>query len=422
MSNEDQDDISNADFWKKAGDDFFKQEQYEKAIECYKEAINLDPGYKAAWNNLGFTYSKLGKLDEVKKCKDKLNELRNTEMVIQQKKSQPSQQIQPQAALDVPKPKLSVLPTSYQANNLLIALFIIGIVCIFIPVIGFLFVIAIVIASAYFVYKDAENIGAGRSPNSWSPVTFGLLVLLFWLIALPAYILMRKSIYEEGQAFSRGETPTKSKISGFLIVLIILGIVVIFIILAAVLAAFVFGMSGSVATTKNVGVSVAMNDFGLGVITMQGGNDLTKITGMRYSIDGGVAYPVKATSAGSSAPIGTDFGVVGKRFYTGEQIEGKHLVLIASFDDGTDQVIFDKQFSGSTPAAPVSTPATVQPVSTPARTLQQNTITMGEINAAKKALEYLRFMPFSREGLIKQLEFEGFTRQEAEYGVRAVGY
>lgn len=42
--------------------------------------------------------------------------------------------------------------------------------------------------------------------------------------------------------------------------------------------------------------------------------------------------------------------------------------------------------------------------------------------AAKKAESYLDFMSFSREGLIDQLMFEGFSRDQAEYGVSAVGY
>ena len=42
--------------------------------------------------------------------------------------------------------------------------------------------------------------------------------------------------------------------------------------------------------------------------------------------------------------------------------------------------------------------------------------------AAKKAESYLRHMSFSRSGLIDQLKFEGFTKEEAEYGVSAVGY
>ena len=39
-----------------------------------------------------------------------------------------------------------------------------------------------------------------------------------------------------------------------------------------------------------------------------------------------------------------------------------------------------------------------------------------------KAQSYLEIMSFSRDGLIEQLEYEGFTRDQAEYGASAVGY
>ena len=42
--------------------------------------------------------------------------------------------------------------------------------------------------------------------------------------------------------------------------------------------------------------------------------------------------------------------------------------------------------------------------------------------AAKKAESYLDFSSFSRDGLIDQLEYEGFTYEQAVYGVEAVGY
>lgn len=42
--------------------------------------------------------------------------------------------------------------------------------------------------------------------------------------------------------------------------------------------------------------------------------------------------------------------------------------------------------------------------------------------AAKKAQDYLDLKSFSRSGLIKQLEYEGFTSAQAEYGAQAVGY
>lgn len=42
--------------------------------------------------------------------------------------------------------------------------------------------------------------------------------------------------------------------------------------------------------------------------------------------------------------------------------------------------------------------------------------------AAKQAKSYLDVMSFSRQGLIDQLEYDGFTQEQAEYGVSAVGY
>lgn len=42
--------------------------------------------------------------------------------------------------------------------------------------------------------------------------------------------------------------------------------------------------------------------------------------------------------------------------------------------------------------------------------------------AAKKAQQYIDLMSFSRQRLIDQLKYEGFTQAEAEYGASAVGY
>ncbi len=42
--------------------------------------------------------------------------------------------------------------------------------------------------------------------------------------------------------------------------------------------------------------------------------------------------------------------------------------------------------------------------------------------AARKAQEYLDISSFSRDSLITQLEFDGFSTEQAEYAVSAVGY
>jgi hypothetical protein len=41
--------------------------------------------------------------------------------------------------------------------------------------------------------------------------------------------------------------------------------------------------------------------------------------------------------------------------------------------------------------------------------------------AALSAENYLSMQAFSREGLIQQLKFEGYTQAEAEYGVKQAG-
>lgn len=47
--------------------------------------------------------------------------------------------------------------------------------------------------------------------------------------------------------------------------------------------------------------------------------------------------------------------------------------------------------------------------------------TVSQSNAREKAADYLSFTSFSRTGLIQQLEFEGFSTEDATYGVDALG-
>jgi hypothetical protein len=42
--------------------------------------------------------------------------------------------------------------------------------------------------------------------------------------------------------------------------------------------------------------------------------------------------------------------------------------------------------------------------------------------AAKKAQDYIDYTSFSRAGLVEQLVYEGFSSEQAEYGATAVGY
>jgi len=69
-------DLENPAIWKEKGNELFNQEEYQKAIECYNHAIKLDENYIPAWNNLGFTLLKIGKIDEAKNVNKKIKELK----------------------------------------------------------------------------------------------------------------------------------------------------------------------------------------------------------------------------------------------------------------------------------------------------------------------------------------------------------
>lgn len=68
-----------------------------------------------------------------------------------------------------------------------------------------------------------------------------------------------------------------------------------------------------------------------------------------------------------------------------------------------------------TASAPVQTTAPVE------TTDPAEDITFGEKNALATAKNYLRFTAFSYTGLIDQLEFEGYTKEEATYGADNCG-
>ena len=59
--------------------------------------------------------------------------------------------------------------------------------------------------------------------------------------------------------------------------------------------------------------------------------------------------------------------------------------------------------------------------STPSTPATTQSTTRSQQNAVNTAQDYLRFMSFSRSGLIDQLEFEGFSTADATYGVDNCG-
>ncbi|MDH7510301.1 MAG: type IV pilin N-terminal domain-containing protein [Methanolinea sp.] len=112
--------------------------------------------------------------------------------------------------------------------------------------------------------------------------------------------------------------------------------VAITVILAAVIAAFVFGLAGTTSTTKNVGVTAGLNGSGYASITWQGGTDLGKIVSWEGKLENGtrVVGNIDVNQKPSVGQVNT----------TEIGISGHRLIITAKFEDGSSQVIFDKQF------------------------------------------------------------------------------
>jgi len=118
--------------------------------------------------------------------------------------------------------------------------------------------------------------------------------------------------------------------------------VAITVILAAVIAAFVFGIAGNISKTKVVAGTAQQPTAGQIIVTYQGGQDASTCTGVVWSVtvEGG-ATPQKWTmgdvSSGASLPLTVGTG----HTFTGTFSGKDHVVATAHFSDGSDQVILD---------------------------------------------------------------------------------
>jgi flagellin-like protein len=131
--------------------------------------------------------------------------------------------------------------------------------------------------------------------------------------------------------------------------------VAITVILAAVIAAFVFGMSGNVQKTKVVAATAQMTTTGGIDITYQGGQDDPSLSYITISAPNGSATFYTSSVQGSLTlcPSGgcntvtdqkkPDVGAVMKLIppsptdWPGQ----KHIVVVGAFNDGANQVILD---------------------------------------------------------------------------------
>ena len=130
--------------------------------------------------------------------------------------------------------------------------------------------------------------------------------------------------------------------------------VAITVILAAVIAAFVFGMAGNITKTKVVAATVQRPDTSNVQVTYNGGQDAATLTMIQWTVNG--VNPTTVTGSGALNLSGAMFngavgGVVGT--YDSTKIlpvgaSGKipaaansHVVAVGSFSDGSNQVLLD---------------------------------------------------------------------------------
>ena len=123
--------------------------------------------------------------------------------------------------------------------------------------------------------------------------------------------------------------------------------VAITVILAAVIAAFVFGMTGNVQTNKNVAVGLQKDGQQLQV-TIQGGADVASLEYLTVTIGEKVWHSAgdKTLDSVNSASTPRTFSV-GEVFTAGDKTTGpmsttKRVVVVGHFSDGQDQMLTDR--------------------------------------------------------------------------------
>lgn len=111
------------------------------------------------------------------------------------------------------------------------------------------------------------------------------------------------------------------------------------VILAAVIAAFVFGMVGSISSTKVIAAIISQTDANHIVVTYQGGKDAGMVKSIRWDVYPGGGAPITTTLTPDS---GHSILEVGKGATISGSFLGKdHVVATALFSDGAEHVVLD---------------------------------------------------------------------------------
>jgi archaeal type IV pilus assembly protein PilA len=130
--------------------------------------------------------------------------------------------------------------------------------------------------------------------------------------------------------------------------------VAITVILAAVIAAFVFGMSGNIQKTKVVSVTGTRANANDLQVTYAGGQDAPSLNEISWQVNGaqavatagsgnvtgwmfkptGTTFPATEVSPAAALPVGSGLTITAAT-------PNSHVVGVGHFNDGATQVIFD---------------------------------------------------------------------------------
>ena len=117
--------------------------------------------------------------------------------------------------------------------------------------------------------------------------------------------------------------------------------VAITVILAAVIAAFVFGMAGTVKKTYNVGAS-ATRQGAVVTVMYNGGADADQVASLAYTGQLGGAASCAVTPSGAWTPTAPAVPNVGTYCLFTQTTTGKvHAILVATFKDQSSNVVLD---------------------------------------------------------------------------------
>ncbi len=122
--------------------------------------------------------------------------------------------------------------------------------------------------------------------------------------------------------------------------------VAITVILAAVIAAFVFGMGSDVGTTKTVSISSKLDDGDI-VLTINGGPDLPSLQHVKITVGD---TPITSGSCAGTSFTATEISPSGDvKFKVGDTIRfekgtGDRLLVVGKWSDGSEQIILDRTY------------------------------------------------------------------------------